>query len=175
MLTKLTEVNQFWVRSSFYYETGILSSVRIYLPNTEQLGCYFHYTQCIYRISDVFGSIRKIISCSNFFRLLILFSIMLKIKKIRGMPFSFWNVYQRASLLRTTNLCEGWNSNCKHQLGNSSRNIWGGVIMDLKKKNEIKKVNLEKSEEENPRSPKGENIEMLIQEFEDSKTRSKTI
>ena len=93
---------------------------------------------------------------------------------IRGMPFSFWNVYQRASLLRTTNLCEGWNSNCKHRLGNSSRNIWG-VIMDLKKKNEIKKVNLEKSEEENPRSPKGENIEMLIQEFEDSKTRSKTI
>ena len=46
------------------------------------------------------------------------------------------------------------------------------TIMAIKK---FKKLNLETSKEENPRSPKGENIEMLIQEFEDSKTRSKTI
>ena len=46
------------------------------------------------------------------------------------------------------------------------------TIMAIKN---FKKLNLEKSKEENSRSPKGENIEMLIQEFEDSKTRSKTI
>ena len=39
-----------------------------------------------------------------------------------------------------------------------------GVIMGLKNKNEIKKLILEKPKEENPRSPKGAIIEVLIQE-----------
>ena len=41
------------------YQTGILSAVGIHLPNTELLGCYFHYTQCIYRKTQNLGLVNQ--------------------------------------------------------------------------------------------------------------------
>ena len=62
---------------------------------------------------------------------------------IFGTNIDIWNVYHREGPTQTTNICEVWNSNWKHQLGKNSNNIWGKVqalkIQEKKSKNEVSK------------------------------------
>ena len=65
---------------------------------------------------------------------------------IFGTNIDIWNVYHREGPTRTTNICEGWNSNWKHQLGKNSKNIWG-VIPALKIQEKNQKVKFRKVEQ----------------------------
>ena len=132
------------------FESGILSSVKIHLPNVEQLGCYFYYTQCVYRKIQNLGlvtlykntqtfqrTVQKIFvlpflppnSVGQLYqtlrsdfdnrRLILLhpkvgdFFQYVENQWIQGTPVGFWNVFNREGNARTTNMCEGWNSNWK--------------------------------------------------------------
>ena len=44
---------------------------------------------------------------------------------ILGTSVDIWNVYDRDGPTRTTNICEGWNSNWKHQLGKNQQKHLG--------------------------------------------------
>ena len=60
------------------FESGILSSVKIHLPNVEPLGCYFHYTQCVYRKTQNLGLVTLYKNTQTFQR---------TVRKIFALPF----------------------------------------------------------------------------------------
>ena len=37
------------------YETGFIRAVQLRLPTTQHFGCFFHFTQCIYRKAQLLG------------------------------------------------------------------------------------------------------------------------
>ena len=71
---------------------------------------------------------------------------------IRGVPIQIWNVYRRDGIARTTNTCEGWNSNRKRQLKENNRNLWG-VLTALKIQERNQKVKFRKSEQDEAPPP----------------------
>ncbi|KAF0722630.1 MULE domain-containing protein [Aphis craccivora] len=129
------------------FEKAAMNAINYEFPETEVKGCFFHFSQCIWRQIQDAGlqtrykddvtfalQVRKLPRCID------------RRQKRRAPKFdiSIWNCYSLVSedLLRTNNAVEGWQNCFTSILNQCHPSIWK-FILALKKEEDLNKVKFE--------------------------------